>query len=114
MPSSLHARITRRAISPRLATKTFLNTGVLRLLAAGTDLGGGFGVNQEQRLAILDGLRALRQNFYDAPVDFRLNLVHELHGFHDTQDLSFFDQVTFLHIRVGVWRRRPIEGADDG
>src|SRR2546430_10543743 len=28
MPSSLHARITRRAISPRLATSTFLNIRV--------------------------------------------------------------------------------------
>ncbi len=29
MPSSLHARITRRAISPRLAMRTFLNMEAL-------------------------------------------------------------------------------------
>src|SRR5881275_3338888 len=40
MPSSLHARITRRAISPRFATSTFLNISG-REVAAQTGCGGG-------------------------------------------------------------------------
>src|SRR5207247_2977900 len=40
MPSSLHARITRRAISPRFATSTFLNISG-REVAAQAGCGGG-------------------------------------------------------------------------
>src|SRR5512143_489321 len=113
MPSSLQARMTRNAISPRLAIKTFLNTQWLRYPIEGGKLGGGFRVDEKERLAILDGLGAFHQNLCHAPVHLRLTLVHQLHGFDDTQDLTFFHVIPFFHVGVGIRRGRPVEGSHD-
>jgi len=39
-------------------------------------LRSGVGIDQEEPLAVLDGLGAFRQDFGDAPIHFRLDLVH--------------------------------------
>src|SRR5512144_2560928 len=72
-PSSRHARITRRAISPRLAMRTFLNTGRSALL----DLA--------ELVAVLDGLAALDDARDDRARELRLDLVHELHRLDDAE-----------------------------
>ena len=51
MPISRHVRITRSAISPRLAMRILWNTGRLRP-----------GIDEEQGLAELDGLAVLHQH----------------------------------------------------
>src|SRR5512144_2725016 len=71
-PSSLHARMTRRAISPRLAMRTFLN---MRL--AGDDA--------EEGLAELHRRRVLDEDLGDGAVRLRLDLVHELHRLDDAE-----------------------------
>src|ERR1051325_4321425 len=75
-PISRHARITRSAISPRLAINTFLNM-------AGTSHG-----DLEQRLAVLDGRAVVDQDRGDRAGDGGLDLVHQLHPLHDAQHLA--------------------------
>src|SRR5262249_43903855 len=71
MPSSRHARMTRRAISPRLATRTFLNMTALRCALGGLDA--------EKRLPELHRLAVLDQDLGHLPRLVRLDLVHQLH-----------------------------------
>src|SRR6185436_13406649 len=73
MPSSRAARITRSAISPRLATRIFLNMG-LRL-----DL--------EECVAVLDRLAVVDEHRNHSAVDLGLDLVHQLHRFDDADRL---------------------------
>src|SRR5215475_7380152 len=75
IPSSLHAQMTRRAISPRLATRILLNIRVGLLLAARPD--------SEQRLPVFHRLTVLCKNPKHFPAHIGLNLVHQLHRFHD-------------------------------
>src|SRR3954463_13652258 len=74
MPSSLQAQITRRAISPRLAMRTFLNMS-RRLLRT----------NREQRLAVLDWLAVGREFLHHFAGHVTFNLVHQLHRFDDAE-----------------------------
>src|SRR5260370_23442487 len=67
-PSSLQAQITRRAISPRLATSTFLK-----------------GSDAKQSLPVLDWLAVAHQLAGHHAGDFRFDLVHELHRFDDAE-----------------------------
>src|ERR1051325_7229774 len=95
-PISRHARITRSAISPRLAISTFLNMiGLFRLSSRG-DL--------EQRLAILDRGAVLDEDRDDRAGDVGLDLVHQLHRLDDAQHLPLVDLVVERHVvrRVGV------------
>src|SRR5436190_1084352 len=75
-PMSRQARITRSAISPRLAMSTFLNTVVLGLLDA------------EQGLTVLDVRAVLDQNVQHLAVQIGLDLVHQLHGLDDADHLT--------------------------
>src|ERR1700759_4477110 len=93
-PSSLQARIMRRAISPRLAIRTLLNT----LL------------NADQRLAKLYRSAILDQDLDNDPFDLGFYLIHDLHGFNDADQRFFVDLLPDFHIRRRIWRRRPIEG----
>src|SRR6187455_2666005 len=72
MPSSLQAQMTRRAISPRLAIRIFLNmdgaTGLSR---------PSVGPDREQRVPVLDGLAALAVDLHHLARDLRLDLVHQ-------------------------------------
>src|SRR5580704_11725064 len=84
IPSSLQAQITRRAISPRLATRIFRNIWEGRLfLPAGPDT--------EQRLPVFHGLPVLDEDAQYLAADIGLDFVHELHGFHDAQRLPRLD-----------------------
>src|SRR5687768_11843492 len=81
IPSSRQARITRIAISPRLAIKTFLNIAAVpgRRRSAPLEL--------EELLAELDAAGVLHQDFQDRAGQFALDLVHQLHCFDDAQRL---------------------------
>src|SRR5215510_3898744 len=73
MPSSLHARSTRSAISPRLAIRIFSNMASF---------------DDHQRLAELDRLAVLDQDLDDGACTRRRNLVHRLHCLDDQQRLA--------------------------
>src|SRR5579872_3844739 len=74
MPSSLQALIMRTAISPRLATRIFLN-----------------GPDGKQGLPVLDRLAIPDQLAFDDAGDFGFDLVHELHRFDDAEDVAGLD-----------------------
>src|SRR6185369_9553237 len=90
-PSSLHAAMTRSAISPRLATRTFLNTWSAR-------------EDGEELLAELDRLAVLRVDRDDGPRDVGLDLVHQLHGLHDAERVALLDRVADVREgrRIGI------------
>src|SRR5438093_9302312 len=73
IPISRRQRMTRSAISPRLATSTFLNM-------LGRDL--------EQRLAVLDRRAVLDEDSDHRAGDVGLDLVHQLHRLDDAKDLA--------------------------
>src|SRR5262245_33651216 len=102
MPSSRHARMTRSAISPRLAIRIFLNTG--------TSSGGSGGLDPEQGLAELHRLPVLRQGLDDPPGLVRLDLVHQLHRLDDAEHLALAHHRPHLHEGRLVGRGRPVEG----
>src|SRR3954465_15478918 len=93
-PISRHARITRSAISPRLAIKTFLN--IARSSELNRDL--------EQRLAVLHRRAVIDEDGDDLAGDVRLDLVHQLHRLDDAQHLPLVDLVVQRDVvrRVGV------------
>src|SRR5438552_1330864 len=68
IPSSLQAQMTRSAISPRLAIRTFLK-----------------GADAKQSLPVLDRLAVGDELARDHAGYFSLNLVHELHRFDDAE-----------------------------
>src|SRR5580658_10714385 len=100
MPSSLQALMTRSAISPRLAIKTLRNMGNLR------------GPNRKQGLAVLDGLAVVHQALDDLAGSVGFNLVHQLHRFHDADNLAFFNAVAGGNKGRRSRRRRLVERAD--
>src|SRR5438477_3070102 len=67
-PMSRQARITRSAISPRLAIRTFLNT-----------VGSSGLLDAEQGLPVFDVGAVLDQDLEDLAFQIRLDLVHQLH-----------------------------------
>src|SRR3954470_14486507 len=79
MPSSRQARWMRRAISPRFAIRIFSNMP---------------SADDEQRLAVLDGLAVLDQHRLHYSRGVRFNLVHQLHGLDDADCLPFLDGLT--------------------
>src|SRR5512140_863668 len=78
MPISLHARCTRRAISPRLAMRIFSNISL---------------TDDRERLAELHGLAVLHQDRHDLPGLGRGDRVHGLHGLDDHQGLAGGDRI---------------------
>src|SRR6185295_1946032 len=113
IPISLHAHITRSAISPRLAIR------ILRKLTGSgppsptRGAAASIRADGEERLAVLDGLPALVVDLDDLPRDLRLDLVHQLHGLDDAEHLAHAHAVTHVHEgwRAGVGR--AVEGAHD-
>src|SRR5882757_4169423 len=77
MPSSLQARSTRSAISPRLAIRILSN-----ILAVQPSL------NNHQRLAVLDGMAVLEQDLDHRAGARRGNLVHGFHRLDDQQRIA--------------------------
>src|SRR5690349_10338243 len=82
MPSSLQARITRMAISPRFAIRTFLN------IEPELRRRSGRRADQEELLAVFDALAVLDQDLDDRSGVLGLDLVHELHRFDDAERLA--------------------------
>src|ERR1051325_7337953 len=104
MPSSLQAQIIRSAISPRLATRTFLNirrSNLERRSASLSPLGSRCWPEIEQRLAELHRLAVLHMALQHFAIELRFNLVHELHGFNNAENLPHPDTVPDIH----KWRR---------
>src|SRR6188472_1762006 len=77
-PSSLHARITRSAISPRLAIRTLRN--ILRC-----DL--------EEGLPVLHRRAVLDEDAHDRAGNVGLDLVHQLHRLDDAEHRALVDAV---------------------
>src|SRR6266567_2793012 len=72
IPSSLQARRTRSAISPRLAIRILSNMSF----------------DDQERLAVLDRLSVLEQDLDHRSAAGRGNLIHRLHGFDDEKRLA--------------------------
>src|SRR5207253_8154843 len=105
MPSVCNAWMIRTAISPRLATRTRLNT---------VERDAGDGLELEEQLAELHRLRVLRIDRAHDALDVRLDLVHELHRLEDAERLAGRHDVPLLHERRRPGLGRPVEGADHG
>src|SRR5262245_20211469 len=88
MPNSLHAQMTRSAISPLLAMRILLNISV--------------GADSEERCSVFHGRTIFDQPRNYRPGDFALDLVHQLHRFNDTQNLAGFHNVADTHKRRGA------------
>src|SRR5580698_9937110 len=97
MPRSLHAQITRRAISPRFAIRIFLN---------GPDAKEGFSVFH--RLAVLYELAL------DDAGDVGFDLVHQLHRFDDAEDLAGRHMLADADEGRRIRRGGLVKSADDG
>src|SRR5688572_17866511 len=78
MPSSRQARWILRAISPRLAIRTFPNMPSWLSMRRGWK-----SADDEQRLAVLDRLAVFHQDGLDGAGLIGLDLVQELHGLDD-------------------------------
>src|SRR5690554_2880319 len=78
MPISLQARRMRRAISPRLAIRTFSSI-----------TGSGSLNDGEQRLVVFDRLAVLNQDAVDGTANFGFNVVHHFHGFNNAKYFAF-------------------------
>src|SRR5262250_2106324 len=97
MPSSLQARKTRSAISPRLAIKIFSNMDSF---------------DDQQRLAELDRLAVLDQDLDDGAGARRWNLVHRLHRLDDEQRIASVHTAAHIDVRAGTRLGAAIGGSD--
>src|SRR2546428_1010161 len=108
MPSSRQAQMMRRAISPRLAIRIFLNMeweGARSCRRALPDL--------EQRLPVLDRLAVRHERLEDLAVAIRFDLVHQLHRLDDAQHLTLLHTLRDLDERTGAGPAGSVEGAHD-
>src|SRR5437867_3340144 len=108
MPSSRQAQMMRRAISPRLAIRIFLNMewgGARSSRRALPDL--------EQRLPVLHRLAVRHERLEDLAVAIRLDLVHQLHRLDDAQHLALLHALRDLDEGAGAWPGGAVEGAHD-
>src|SRR5271165_1681385 len=134
MPSSLHAQITRNAISPRFATRIFLNM-MWKLSVVSSQLSGKtwrlhrsrsffdrskLGAESlfcwpdgEQFLAVLDGLAVGDELFDQLPGYVAFDFVHQFHGFNDAQYLADLQGIADLDERRRTRRRRLVKGPDN-
>src|SRR5260221_7825708 len=93
-PNSLQAQITRSAISPRLATSTFLK-----------------GSDAKQSLPVLDRLSVSHQLAGHHAGDFRFDLVHQLHRFDDAEHRPRLHGLSDAHKGRAAGRRAFVERA---
>src|ERR1700729_2903625 len=122
MPSSLQARSTRSAISPRLAMRILSNMGAwmassewrmeevdcLRIGYWPLTIRPLF--NNHQRFAEFDGLAVFDQNLRHSAGARRRNLVHRLHRFDDQERLSHRHLAADFDERLCGGHRPPQSG----
>src|SRR6185436_9880040 len=108
MPSSRHAWITRRAISPRLAIRIFLNMAPVPGLARAARRADG-----KEPLAVLDGLAVLHVDLHELAVALGVDLVHQLHCFDDAEHLPLPHLLAGLDKGLRARLRGRVERADD-
>src|SRR5580658_5343919 len=99
MPSSLQARSTRSAISPRLAIRIFSNIEEPLL-------------DDQQRLAIFDRLAVFDENLNHRAGARRRGLIHRLHRFDDEQRFAGLHLAADLDEGTRARCRAEIDGAD--
>src|SRR5580700_4545450 len=99
MPSSLQARSTRSAISPRLAIRIFSNIEQPSL-------------DDHQWLAIFDRLAVSNQNLDHRAGARRRDLIHRLHRFDDEQGFAGLHLAADLDEGPRARCRTKIDGAD--
>src|SRR5580704_1832283 len=99
MPSSLQARSTRSAISPRLAIRILSNIEEPSL-------------DDHQRLAIFDRLAVADQNLNHRAGARRRDLIHRLHRFDDEQRLAGLHLAADFDKGPRARCRAEIDGAD--
>src|SRR5580700_2690456 len=97
MPSSLQAQMTRTAISPRLAIRILLNR-----------------TDGKQSLPVLHRLPVHDQLALDDAGGLGFDLVHELHGLDDAENLAGLDALAYAHEGWRSRRRGLVEGTHDG
>src|ERR1041384_4849004 len=88
--------MTRTAISPRLAMRTFLNAP-----------------DGKKRLPVLHGLSVHDELALHDPRSLALDFVHQLHGFDDAEHLSGLHPLAHPHERRRTGTGALIKGADD-
>src|SRR6266545_4007083 len=91
IPSSRQAQMIRRAISPRLAIRIFLNMGWEGPRSCRRGLS-----DLEQRLRVLHRLAVGYQSLEDLAVAVRLDLVHQFHRLDDAHHLTLLHPVSDL------------------
>src|SRR6185369_4288224 len=67
----------------------------------------------EERLTVFNRLPVLHVNLNNLTSRFRLNLIHEFHGFNDADDRFRLDVAANLHKRIRSRRGGSIERADN-
>src|SRR5690606_15519937 len=102
-PSSLHARMMRSAISPRLAMSTFC------IAASGSGSG-----DAEQGLIEFDRLAVVGRDSLDATARFGFDGVRPLHGFKDARYAAGLDGPAAFNGGRGLGGRRAVEGTEHG
>src|SRR5262245_21646582 len=98
MPSSLAARSTRNAISPRLVIRILWNMVDARSAAQQTLF------DYDERLAVFDRLGVLEQDRGDRSRARGGDLVHRLHRLDDEQRLALADLLADRDERLGLGR----------
>src|SRR5438270_1105274 len=111
-PSSRHARATRRAISPRLAIRTFSNTRSPMAHALPASCAAFERLEVDQRLLKLHPLTILHGDLNHASAVLGGDLVHDLHRLHNTHRLSGLHHIPFFDKRPSTRLWRAEEGSD--
>src|SRR5262249_8631346 len=101
-PSSRQARITRSAISPRLATRT--------LRTRSGRLGGLEGDDVRPRV---DEALVLDQELRDDALRLADDLVEALHDLDQADDVAGVHLVALVDVRLGLGVRAPVERAGE-
>src|SRR6476620_3213286 len=113
MPSSLQARMIRRAISPRLAIRIFLNIARRSTSSPTEDpaLAALYLFDTKKCLAELHRLSILRQDLGNDARALGLDLVHHLHGLDDADHGVRSDLLACADVGRSIRRRRRVERA---
>src|SRR5215470_10112429 len=111
MPSSLQARRTRKAISPRLAIRILSNIASDRVARVRS-------LKDDQWLTVLDRLAVFEKDLRDGPRSWSWNLIHGFHGFDNQQGIAGVDLAADIdkgtRARLGCPIRRTHHWRSDG